>query len=239
VSVFISVEGLDGCGKTTQLALLRDYLLTEKRPAYFLREPGGTPLGEEIRSVVLPSHATTTVPAAEALLMSAARAQLVATEIRPHLQRGHMVICDRYADSTFVYQGYGRGLDLNALRAVTAFATGGLYPDLTLLLDIDPETAMRRTEGSVGHRSAAAQEDLVQASDPSGTAGREEPGTAGVNQRDSNFFDTMGLEFRRRVRDGYLALVALEPARWTVIDATRSIDEVHVEIRAAVSRFWT
>lgn len=114
------------------------------------REPGGTAIGDQIRAVLHEPANTAMQPRAELLLFSAARAQLVEEVIRPHLARGGVVVSDRYADSTLAYQGYGRGLDLDALRAITRFATGGLRPDLTLLLDLDVETGLRRRQTSGG-----------------------------------------------------------------------------------------
>lgn len=145
MSWFLTIEGLDGAGKTTQIGFLRRYLEARGLEAYYPREPGATALGEQLRLLLLPSETTTNAPEAEALLLSAARAQLVATEIRPRLARGQPVVCDRFADSTLAYQGYGRGLDLESLRVVTQFATGGLVPDLTVLLDLDEDEALRRT----------------------------------------------------------------------------------------------
>jgi dTMP kinase len=147
--LFITFEGGEGSGKSTQIARLAERLRAGGRDPVVTREPGGTPLGEGIRALLLdparPPDALT-----EALLMVAARAELVARVIRPALARGQVVLCDRYADSTLVYQGAGRGLDRALLRSLNEAATGGLSPDLTLLLDLDPAIGLSR-------RSAAGE----------------------------------------------------------------------------------
>jgi len=142
--VFITFEGPEGSGKTTQVRLLAEYLSRRGLDVLQLREPGGTPIGDQVRNILHDMQNQAMDPRAELLLYSASRAQIVAQAIRPHLAAGGIVICDRYADSTMAYQGYGRGLDLDALRQITAFATGGLTPDLTLYLDIDPEHGLAR-----------------------------------------------------------------------------------------------
>jgi dTMP kinase len=142
--MFITFEGLDGSGKTTQLAMLADYLEEEDIDFVRTREPGGTAIGDQIRGCLHDVANTAMAPAAEILLYSASRAQLVAEVIRPALASGAIVLCDRFADSTMAYQGYGRNLDLEALAFITRFATGGLRPDLTLLFDIDPQRGLER-----------------------------------------------------------------------------------------------
>ena len=145
--MFISFEGLDGCGKTTQAAMLADALELEGREVVRVREPGGTPTGERIRELLL-DPAATIGPAAEALLYAAARAQLVDGVIAPALARGSVVIADRFIDSSLAYQGVGRGLGLERILAVNQLATGGLMPDATVLLRLAPEEASRRRGGS-------------------------------------------------------------------------------------------
>jgi len=144
VSLFITFEGPEGSGKTTQLKLLAEWLRERGCDVLATREPGGTAISEAIRAILLDPTRREMQPEAEILLFSAARAQIVAQVIRPHLQGGGIVLCDRYADSTLAYQGYGRGLDLDTLRTITAFATGGLVPDLTIYLDIAIEEGLRR-----------------------------------------------------------------------------------------------
>ena len=246
MSWFVTFEGLDGSGKTTQIGLLRAFLDREGHPAFITREPGGTALGEQLRKLVLPTSAAATTPTAEALLMSAARAQLVAKEIGPRLARGQPVVCDRYADSTLAYQGYGRGLDLQALRSITHFATGGLSPDLTFLLDLELDESVRRrrglqalgtmqaARGAHGHHLDNAERTSAEREESANIDG----GSGNPNFSEANFFDHIDVHFRRRVRDGYLELAAMEPRRWLVLDASKSVDEVQLRVRAAVSLLW-
>lgn len=146
--MFLTFEGPDGSGKTTQARMLTAWLHKQGYTVVLTREPGGTEIGEQIRRVLHDPHNTAMDARAEILLYSAARAQHVAQRIRPALARGEIVISDRYADSTLAYQGYGRGLDLATLRAITQFATGGLTPDMTLYLDITPEVGLQRRQFS-------------------------------------------------------------------------------------------
>jgi len=143
----VTFEGGEGSGKSTQAAALAARLEAAARPAVRLREPGGTPLGEALRDLLLHGGPEIT-PEAELLLFLAARAELVRLQVRPALDAGQVVICDRFSDSTLAYQGYGRGLDLAAIRPLDAFATGGLVPDLTLLLDLPLEAGPARRTGA-------------------------------------------------------------------------------------------
>jgi dTMP kinase len=144
--VFITLEGPDGSGKTTQAHLLAEWLREQGYEISLTREPGGTEIGDQIRTVLHDPRNTAMDARTEILLYSASRAQHVAQLIRPALAGGKVVVSDRYYDSTLAYQGYGRGLDLETLRAITAFATGGLRPDLTLYLDIPPEEGLQRKQ---------------------------------------------------------------------------------------------
>lgn len=146
MSLFITFEGPDGSGKSTQIKLLAERLAAQGYHLLLTREPGGTDIGEQIRAVVHDLKNRAMQPRAEVLLYSAARAQLVGEKIKPHLAAGGIVLCDRYYDSTLAYQGYGHGLELDALRAITDFATQHLRPDLTLLLDLEPEAGLRRRQ---------------------------------------------------------------------------------------------
>ncbi len=201
--MFISIEGPEGAGKTTLASELARRLTAAGRQVHLTFEPGGTPLGREIRRIVRfgvvvgredePPAALD--PRAETLLFLAARAQLVSEVLVPRLARGEVVICDRYADSTLAYQSYGRGLPLAPVREALLFATGGLWPDLTILLDLDPAVGLQRNRGTA----------------PDVPVDR---------------FEAQDLSFHERVRRGYLALAAEEPERWLVLDAARPIIEV-------------
>jgi dTMP kinase len=144
--VFITFEGPDGSGKTTQARLLADHLRQAGFDVVLSREPGGTEIGDQIRAVLHDPDNAAMDARAEILLYSASRAQHVAQHIRPALAAGKILVSDRFADSTLAYQGYGRGLDLTMLRAITAFATGGLNPDLTLLIDISAQDGLQRRQ---------------------------------------------------------------------------------------------
>ncbi len=142
--LFITLEGPEGSGKTTQLPLLSAWLTAQGYDVLRTREPGGTSIGERVRELLHDPAHTEMSARAEILLYSASRAQLVAEVIRPALAAGRVVLCDRYFDSTYAYQGYGRGLSLTDLRAITRFATDGLMPDVTLYLDMKPEVGLQR-----------------------------------------------------------------------------------------------
>ena len=157
---FITFEGVEGSGKTTQVERLAGRLEAAGHTVVTTREPGGTPISDRIRAVVLDRENVEIHPHTEALLMCAARAQLVHEVIRPSLAAGQVVICDRYSDSTFAYQGYARGQDLATLRAINAFATGGLLPDLTVLLDLPVEDGLQRRFGAGGDGSTNRMDSL-------------------------------------------------------------------------------
>ena len=143
--MFITLEGTEGSGKTSQLAPLAETLGQAGYPIFVTREPGGTPIGDQVRAILSDLKNTDMQPRTEFLLFQASRAQLVEQVIRPRLAKGELVLCDRYADSTVAYQGYGyQQLDLQQVRAIVHFATGGLKPDLTILLDVDVELGLRR-----------------------------------------------------------------------------------------------
>lgn len=202
--MFITFEGPDGSGKTTQIPLLVNFLREQGYPVFQTREPGGTPIGDQIRGVLHDLKNKGIHPRTEILLYAASRAQLVAQEIQPRLAAGEIVVCDRYADSTLAYQGYGRDLDLDVLRAILQFATGGLRPDLTLYLDITAEEGRRR---------------------------REQAAQLGAEW---NRMDAQSLAFHRKVRKGYQALMAQDPARWVCIPASGERETIQAQIRAAV-----
>ncbi len=203
---FITFEGPEGAGKSTQIQLLTDYLTERGFAVHTTREPGGTSIGDQIRAVLHDVHNTEMDAVAEILLYSASRAQLVAQVIKPKLAEGTMVLCDRYADSTFAYQGYGRGLDMAMLKQITAFATRSLVPDLTIYLDLPVEEGIRRKEIA----NQAGEGEL-------------------------NRMDQQEIDFYRRVRNGYLTLAAAEPRRWLIVDARQSIADIQREIRTRLT----
>jgi dTMP kinase len=148
--LFVTLEGPEGSGKSTHAPRLAEYLRSQGRDVLLTREPGGTSIGDQIR-VILNDHGNSAMqPRAEILLFCASRAQLVTQMIRPHLEHGGTVVCDRFSDSTLAYQGYGRGLDLSALQSITVFADGGLKPHLTLLMDLPVEEGLNRRRHSGG-----------------------------------------------------------------------------------------
>jgi dTMP kinase len=197
LSLFITFEGPDGSGKSTQIELVAAYLSRCGYDVLTTREPGGTPIGDQIRRVLHDVANTAMSFQTEVLLYSASRAQLMHQVIQPHLQRGGAVLCDRYADSTYAYQGYGRQIEMEALRLITQFATQGLKPTITIYLDLDPvEGLNRKVEAS---RTGAGE---------------------------WNRMDRLELAFHQRVRAGYLEMAKAEPDRWLVIDATASIEAV-------------
>src|SRR3954451_16232911 len=144
MSLFVTFEGPEGSGKSTQGRLLYSWMSARGYPAILVREPGGTRIGDMIRRIVLDLQNTEMAPNTETLLFAASRAQLVSQTIRPYLDLGGIVLCDRYADSTYAYQGYGLGRDLDELRAITAAATSGLLPDVTVYLDITADEGLER-----------------------------------------------------------------------------------------------
>ncbi|MBN1180129.1 MAG: dTMP kinase [Anaerolineae bacterium] len=161
MSLFVTFEGPDGSGKTTQAHLLADVLRQQGYAVVSTREPGGSPIGDQIRAVLHDCANTDMTPRAEFLLYSASRAQLVDQVIRPALAEGKVVLCDRFYDSSLAYQGYGRQLDLPALREITRFATGGLVPDLTLYLDLPPDQGLERRLLGSGEWNRLDQEALA------------------------------------------------------------------------------
>ncbi len=203
---FITFEGPDGSGKSTQAGLLAQRLESLGIDVVLTREPGGTPLGERVRRVLLDRDGVRHAARADALLFAAARAQHVDDVIWPALRRGAVVICDRYADSTVAYQGYGSGVPLDRLRELGAFATRGVRPNRTILLDVPVDAGLAR-------RSAGEPEGLTRFE------------TA----------DTFDAAFHERVREGFLELARIEPTRWLVVDADRPADAIARDVFGAIA----
>jgi dTMP kinase len=205
--LFITFEGTEGGGKTTQAVRLSKRLVELGYKARLLREPGSTPIGEEIRNTLKHSAANHAMAhETELLLMNACRAQLVREVIRPALTAGEIVLCDRFYDSTTAYQGYGRGLDLNFVKSVINFAVGDTRPQLTLLLEVTPEVSAARL------RSRQSTLPFV----------RDR-----IEEADRKFFE--------RVAKGFKALAAAEPHRVRVIDASGTVEEVSAAVWKLVS----
>jgi dTMP kinase len=202
---FITFEGVEGAGKSTQCRLLADALAARGREVLVTREPGGTPLGEELRALVKHFQGPGgIVPEAELLMFCAARAQIVRQTLLPLLCRGGVVICDRFADSTTVYQGFARGLDPAVIRTLQTFATAGRMPDLTFVLDLDADAGLARTKARA---EANAHTDR---------------------------FEQEGRAFHETIRAGFLKLAAAEPGRFRVLSAARPPDELHRLVLAEV-----
>ena len=191
--LFITFEGADGCGKTTQLMLLAKGLKAKGYDVIVTREPGAKGLGEKIREILLNYYGEVSSKC-ETFLFLADRAQHMDVIVRPAVEKGKIVLCDRHTDSTVAYQGYGRGIDIERINALNNIATGGDKPDLTFVFDIDAETSMQRV-GSEKDRMESA-----------------------------------GVEFFNRVRHGYLEIAHNEPQRVKVIDASKSIEEIHKDV---------
>jgi dTMP kinase len=198
---FITFEGLDGCGKSTQLENLAAALRAEKIDVVTTREPGGSAIGERIRAVLLDSRTAGLDPQAEMALMFASRAQLIAEVILPALAAGNWVLCDRFTDSTEAYQGAGRGLGSEPVLELHKVLCGSVWPDLTILMDSDVNSSVSRAR----RRNKTAEHD-------------------------ENRFEKESLAFFTRVHEGFLKIAEREPGRVVKIDARPPIEEVHEEI---------
>ena len=204
---FITFEGPEGGGKSTHARELADALRAEGHKVLVTREPGGTRLAEKIRGLLREEIEDPPVTRSEVLLFLASRAQVVANVIRPAMARGEWVICDRFADSTFAYQGYGRGIDVQLLKNFNDFATEGLTPDLTILLDVPPEVSRARL--AARQAATATQADRI---------------------------EQAGEVFHSRLRDGFLELARAEPNRFAMIDSRGEREAVSAAVLAAVRR---
>jgi dTMP kinase len=198
---FVSFEGIEGCGKTTQIALLSDVLARQNIPHSVTREPGGTAVGEGIRKILLHSETIHLTAAAELLLFYASRSQNILEKIEPALARGEVVICDRFYHASMAYQGYGRGIPLDFIEKLTDLVCGDRRPEVTILLDIEPDVGLSRARARNSKRSE--------------NEGR---------------FETEDIPFYTRIRNGYLDLAAREPNRIKVIPANRTIEDVHRDV---------
>lgn len=201
---FVTFEGGDGTGKTTQIKALESYLTSRGKACLVTREPGGTELGAMLRRVLLEAGGAPIAPSSELFLYLADRAQHVSEVIRPALAAGQIVLCDRFTDSTLAYQGYGRGLDLHLLCQFNSVADAGTRPDLTLLFDCPIAVGLGRT------------------------ASRQAQSPSGAPQEDR--FEREQLAFHEKVRAGFLDLARQEPSRFRVIDAARPAAEVSLDI---------
>jgi dTMP kinase len=203
--MFITFEGIEGSGKSTQLRRLEAALRAKGREVVATKEPGGTPLADRIRGLLLDSSSVID-PVAEVFLFAASRRQHVSEVIRPALDRGAIVLCDRFTDSTLAYQGFGRLIELDRLRDLNAWATGDLQPGLVLVFDLPEETGLSRAR----HRNSGAEQD----------EGR---------------FEAEDLRFHRRIREGYLSLAIAEPKRYVVVDASGGEDDVYARMLAVLA----
>ena len=211
---FVTIEGLDGCGKSTQLEKLSAALRAEGLPVTVTREPGGTPTGDKIRQLLLDTNTSALAPLAELALMFASRAQHIKEVIQPALAQGQIVLCDRFTDSSEAYQGGGRKLGSEPVLELHQVLCGGLQPDLTILMDSDVaasvERARRRNKSRTGGSRRA--------------------------ESDENRFEQESRAFFGRVRHAYLAIAAREPQRVVVVDARGTPEETHRQIMDVVRR---
>ncbi len=194
--LFITVEGTDGSGKTTQIKLMEKFLNSMGNDVVLSREPGGTEISEMIRDLILDPRNTSISPLTEMMLYAAARAQHVSQVIRPALENGKYVICDRFVDSSYAYQGCGRGVDLKTVADVNRAAVDGVVPDITFFLDIDPRLAIERRIKSTG----------------------------------ADRIEQEKMDFHIRVYEGYKKMSLLYPDRIMTIDASKSIEEISLQI---------
>jgi dTMP kinase len=203
---FITFEGIEGSGKSTQIVLLANYLKSRRINIVLTREPGGTPIGDQIRKILLDPANKALNPSAELLLYASSRAQHLFEVILPALDSGAIVLCDRFTDATLAYQGYGRGLDKNVIRELDRIVTAGVRPDLTVLLDIDAAAGLARARGRNNSRGLEGEAR----------------------------FENEEIAFHERVRQGYLTLAKQEPERIRAVDASPAPNRIEMEIRNIV-----
>lgn len=201
--MFITFEGIEGSGKTTQVKHVADFLRKKGHDCVITREPGGTPIGEKIRAILLDPASKGMSALTELLLYTADRVQHVKELLGPSLAAGKTVLCDRYFDATLVYQGYARGLDMELIEQLHKLLLAGLRPDITFLLDLPPETGLSRAWAQINNGNRTGRESR---------------------------FEKEALSFHEKVRSGYLTLARKEPERFRIIDACRDVDDVQQEI---------
>ena len=209
MSLFITFEGVEGSGKTTQMEMLKEHLEWKGFQVVSTREPGGTELGEKIRSMLLNIEGRTIAPWSELLLYAVCRAQMVNEIIKPALLDKKIVLCDRFADSTMVYQGYARGLDLEAVTNLNKWVTEGILPTVTFIIDCPPEIGLKRALARIDTRTGSNKEDR---------------------------FEREDIEFHKKVREGYLKLAKTEPNRIKIINGDRDIPVIHKEICGIIEK---
>lgn len=205
--MFITFEGIEGTGKSTQIHKVKEYFEAQGKEVFLTLEPGGSRVGKELRKMLLHVDNKDITPIAELFLYLADRAQHIAQIVRPELEAGKVVLCDRFADSTMVYQGYGRGLDVPTLKQLNDVAVDGCWPDLTIVLDIDPEIGLKR----------AMLRNI-------------EDGKA----KEEGRFEAEHISFHRRIREGYLTWAALNHDRIKVADASSTPEDVFERIKAVI-----
>ena len=207
--MFITLEGIEGCGKSTQAALLQKYLQSSGREVILTMEPGGSRLGRELRHILLSMDSQDLSEEAELFLYLADRAQHMHSLIIPALTAGKIVISDRFTDSTIVYQGYGRGIEISTLQQLNALATRGIVPDLTILLDLPAETGLKRA------LNRNIEQNLT---------------------RSEGRFEAESLEFHKKTRQGYLDWASNNKERFMTIDAARDVDTIFNSIKAQIEK---
>ena len=212
-SLFVSFEGCEGSGKSTQAKILHERLWEDGIKAALVQEPGTTPLGWYLREYLKSKQPLS--KEAELLLFEAARAELVVTRIKPYLSDDFVVVADRFEASSIAYQGYGKNIDLKLIAEINEFATDGIEPDVTFFLDIDPAEGLRRARGP--------QLALPLHSTESDALGREDA-------QGQRRFEDEPLEFHKRVRSGFLSLASENPLRWIIIDAAQPVEQISKEI---------
>src|SRR4030043_421451 len=208
LSPFITFEGVEGSGKTTQIQRLKKYLTQKGIPCKVTREPGGCPIGEKVRKILLNPDHREMVSMSELLLYEAARAQHVKEVIEPFLKKGGIILCDRFSDATLAYQGYGRKIDLKWIERLNHLSSGGIKPDVTFLLDCPSEVVLKR----------ALQRNR------------------NLKKENEGRFEKEKIQFHRRVRKGYLAIAKKEPRRVKVLDTREGEDKVFDKIQKLVDR---